>query len=67
MANSGPNTNGSQFFINVADNNSLDAKHTVFANVVSGKDVIDSIAVVETKERDIPVSEVLIEKIKIIE
>ena len=67
MANSGPNTNGSQFFINVANNNFLDTKHTVFASVVSGKDVIDSITLVETKERDIPVSEVLIEKIEIIE
>ena len=67
MANSGPNTNGSQFFINVADNSFLDTKHTVFANVVSGKEIIDSIALVETKAGDIPVSEVLIEKIKIIE
>ena len=67
MANSGPNTNGSQFFINVADNSFLDTKHTVFASVVSGKEIIDSIALVETKAGDIPVSEVLIEKIKIIE
>ena len=67
MANSGPNTNGSQFFINVADNSFLDTKHTVFANVVSGKEIIDSIALVETKGGDIPVSEVLIEKIEIIE
>ena len=67
MANSGPNTNGSQFFINVADNSFLDTKHTVFANVVSGKEIVDNIALVETKAGDIPVSEVLIEKIEIIE
>ena len=67
MANSGPNTNGSQFFINIADNNFLNTKHTVFANVVSGRDIIDSIALVKTKGGDIPVSEVLIEEIKIIE
>ncbi len=67
MANSGPNTNGSQFFINIADNNFLNTKHTVFANVVSGRDIIDIIALVKTKGGDIPVSEVLIEEIKIIE
>ena len=44
MANSGPNTGGSQFFINLVDNNYLDGKHPVFGKVVQGIDVIDTIA-----------------------
>jgi cyclophilin family peptidyl-prolyl cis-trans isomerase len=43
MANSGPNTGSSQFFINVIDNNYLDTKHPVFGNVISGMDVVDAV------------------------
>jgi peptidylprolyl isomerase len=48
MANAGPNTGGSQFFINLVNNNYLDKKHPVFGKVVEGMDVVDSIAKVQT-------------------
>ena len=67
MANAGPNTNGSQFFINVADNNSLDTKHTVFGKVTLGMDVIQAIENVATEGPDRPVEDVIIESITITE
>ncbi len=63
MANSGPNTNGSQFFINAADNNFLDAKHTVFGKVVSGASVADAINNVATDSNDRPLEPVIIKSI----
>jgi peptidylprolyl isomerase len=48
MANAGPNTGSSQFFINLVNNNNLDKKHPVFGKVVGGMDVVDSIAKVPT-------------------
>jgi cyclophilin family peptidyl-prolyl cis-trans isomerase len=64
MANAGPNTNGSQFFIVTADECSwLDGKHTVFGQVVSGQDVVDRISATERDERDRPVEPILIESI----
>lgn len=65
MANSGPDTNGSQFFINTADNNFLDTKHTVFGKVIAGMDVIATIENSPTEGSDRPVDDVVIESIKI--
>lgn len=63
MANAGPNTGGSQFFINTADNTFLDGRHAVFGEVVEGMDVVRAIEATETKERDIPVEPVVIQKV----
>lgn len=61
MANAGPNTNGSQFFINVAANNFLDPKHTVFGRVVSGMNVVQDIVRSPVDARDCPLDPVVIE------
>ena len=66
MANAGPNTGGSQFFINLVDNNFLDGKHPVFGKVVSGMDVIDAIAKVDVDSNDRPLQKVVIEKASIL-
>ncbi|MDP4039742.1 MAG: peptidylprolyl isomerase [Candidatus Pacearchaeota archaeon] len=66
MANAGPNTGGSQFFINVVDNNFLDGKHPVFGKVISGMDIIDKIVNVQTDGNDKPLEDVVILKAKIL-
>ncbi|MCX6687681.1 MAG: peptidylprolyl isomerase [Methanoregula sp.] len=60
MANAGPNTGGSQFFINLGDNNFLDSKHPVFGTVTGGMDVIDAIGKVRTGAGDRPLQNVTI-------
>lgn len=62
MANAGPNTGSSQFFINLVDNNFLDTKHPAFGSVVEGMDVVDKIAKVPTNQNDRPLEEVKIVK-----
>src|SRR3989344_6089058 len=65
MANAGPNTGSSQFFINLADNNYLDMKHPVFGKVIEGMDVVESIGKVKTNSQDRPLEEVKIIHAKI--
>jgi peptidylprolyl isomerase len=60
MANAGPNTGSSQFFINLVNNNFLDAKHPAFGKVISRMDVVDAIAGVATNSNDKPLKNVTI-------
>jgi len=66
MANAGPNTGSSQFFINLVDNNRLDDKHPVFGKVIEGMDVVDSIGKVQTDANDRPLQDVEIIKAELI-
>jgi len=67
MANAGPNTGGSQFFLNVADNVYLDKKHPAFGEIIDGMKIVEEISNLPVDYRDKPKKEVKIIKAEVVE